>query len=562
MLRPKLFTLLKTSPQEFTRQRLLKDITAGLVVACISVPLSIALAIASGVAPEKGLVTGVIAGFFGSLFGGSRVQISGPTAAFTIILFGIVAQYGVQGLTIATIMAGVILVVMGLLKLGSVIKYVPYPVVTGFTAGIAVVLFSSQMGEFLGLNITNMPSDFFEKWQLYISNIGNIDLTTLGIGMLALVIIFCWPKRLKFIPGPLVAILVTTMLVKFLNLEVATIYSRFGVISLGFTKPTLPHLDLEIVRHLIGPAAVIAILAGIESLLSAVVSDGMIGKHHRSNMELVAQGIANTASGLMGGIPACGAIARTTANIENGGRTPIAGIAQAVFLLIMMMLFMPYLSLIPMATLAAIMFSVAYRMSEWRSFVFLFKAPASDIAVLLTTFVLTVVKDLVVAIEVGMVLAAVLFMKRMADVYNVSLASDDDIYDEVPGKDDIERKKISEHVRVYEINGPFFFGATNTFLETLEQVKDTKVLILRMRSVPAMDATGFHALNKIAMRCKKDGIQLILSEVQNQPYKTLRKYDFVYTLGKEYVCRSINAALKKAAEVVNAQEKQEQESSK
>ena len=548
-LKPKLFTLIKNRPEEFKPKRLLKDITAGLVVAFIAVPLSVALAIASGVTPEKGLITAVIAGFIISFLGGSRVQIGGPTAAFVIIVLGISAKYGQGGLVAATAMAGVMLVLMGIFKLGGVIKYVPYPVVTGFTSGIAVVLFSTQVNDFLGLNLQNIPSDFFDKWHVYFSNRGNIDLTTASVGLLALGIIILWPKKWKAFPGTLAALLITTLIVKFCGLEVETIYTRFGVLKASFPAPEIPKISFETLKSLIQPAAVIAVLAAVESLLSAVVADGMIGKRHRSNMELVAQGAANAASALFGGLPATGAIARTAANVDNGGRTPVAGMAHAVFVFAMMMLFMPYISLVPMAALAAILFAVAYRMSEWRSFVTLFKAPAGDVLVLLTTFTLTVAKDLVVAIEVGMMLAAVLFMKRMADVYNVSLAKDDDIY-EHKNTGDIDKKKIAAHVRVYEINGPFFFGAANTFVETFEQIKDCRVLVLRMRNVPAMDATGFHALNKIYLRCKNAGIYLILSEVPNQPYKMLKKYGFVQTIGREHVARTLDSALHKAEDLL------------
>ncbi|ACC97962.1 Sulfate permease [Elusimicrobium minutum Pei191] len=560
MFRPKLFTLIKNRPEEFTPRRVLKDIGAGAVVAFIAMPLSIALAIASGVTPEIGLATAVIAGFLISFFGGSRVQIGGPTAAFVIIILGITAEYGHDGLIAATAMAGIILIIMGFLKLGSVIQYIPYPVTTGFTSGIAVVLFSTQVNDFLGLNLTNMPSEFFDKWLVYFQNLNHIDLPTVFIGMLALAIIMFWPKKLKAIPGTLAAIIITTLVVKFFHLDIETIYSRFGEIGHSFPKPHLPNLTWDMIQKLLRPAFVIAVLAGIESLLSAVVADGMIGKRHRSNTELIAQGIANTVSAAFGGLPATGAIARTTANIENGGRTPIAGIMHAVCILIMMLLFMPYISLVPMATLAAILFTVAYRMSEWRSFVFLFKAPLSDILVLLTTFLLTVMKDLVIAIEVGMILAAILFIKRMVNVYNIARLTDDDLVNEFEEDDDLDKKTIAQHVRVYEINGPFFFGAANMFLETLENIADCKVLILRMRSVPAMDATAFHALNKIYLRCKKDNITLILSEVPNQPYKTLRKYNFVFEIGKENVLRSFNAALKKAAKT--AKEKQASEETK
>lgn len=550
MLRPKLFTLIKNRPADFTAPRVLKDLSAGLVVACVALPLSIALAIASGVTPEKGLITAVVAGFIISLLGGSRVQIGGPTGAFVVIVYGIIQQYGLSGLLTATILAGVFLVLMGLLKFGSFIKFIPYPVTTGFTSGIAVVLFSTQINDFLGLNLTNIPSDFFAKWGVYCQHLAQTHWQTLAIGLLALALIMFWPKRWKAVPGSLAALLVTALIVKFGKMDVATITSSFGSVDSTLVMPHLPgKITWQSITLLARPAFTIAFLAGIESLLSAVVADGMIGKKHRSNMELVATGLANIASGLFGGLPATGAIARTAANIENGGRTPIAGMAHAVFLLIMMVCLMPYIGLIPMSSLAAILFLVAYRMSNWRSFVALFKAPKADVAILLTTFGLTVAADLVVAIEFGLVLAAVLFMKRMADVYQVTNA-DDDIFDELRHKDDIDTKVIARHVSVYEINGPFFFGAAAKFLDTLADHKDCKVLILRMRSVPAIDATGYHALEQIYAHCKKEKIELILSHVQKHVYKTLDKYGFIAQIGENHVCKNIDASLMRAESIV------------
>ncbi len=551
IVRPKLFTLLQNHPEEFSSQRILKDLSAGLVVACVALPLSIALAIASGVTPEKGLITAIVAGFIISLLGGSRVQIGGPTGAFVVIVYGILQQFGMAGLLTATIMAGIILVLMGLFKFGAFIKFIPYPVTTGFTSGIAVVLFSTQINDFLGLNLTNIPSTFFAKWNLYFHSLGTINWQTLAVGLLTLGIIIFWPKKWKALPGSLAALIITTLLVKFSGLQVATITSTFGQVDGTLVMPHMPgEVSYEVIRKLLPSAFTIAFLAGIESLLSAVVADGMIGKRHRSNMELVATGIANVASGLFGGLPATGAIARTAANIENGGRTPLAGMAHAFFLFIMMVCLMKYIGLIPMTSLAAILFLVAYRMSDWRSFTALFKAPASDIAILLTTFTLTVVEDLVVAIEFGLVLAAVLFMKRMADVYQIKNA-DDDIMDEVRQKDDIDTKIIAKHVSVYEINGPFFFGAANKFLDSLEHHKDCKVLILRMRSVPAIDATGFHALERIYNRCQKEGVQLILSHVQKHVLKTLDKYEFVEKIGADHICKNIDLSLMRAESIIS-----------
>lgn len=554
MLKPKLLTLLQNRPEDFTSARILKDLSAGLVVACVALPLSIALAIASGVTPEKGLITAVVAGFLISLLGGSRVQIGGPTGAFVVIVYGIIEKFGVAGLLTATIMAGIILMLMGLLKFGAFIKFIPYPVTTGFTSGIAVVLFSTQINDFFGMGLTSLPSEFFAKWSVYLHNLGHINHMTLAIGLLTLAIIIFWPKKWRVFPGSLAALIITTLLVKFAHLDVATITSTFGQVDGTLVMPHMPgEISLEVVRKLLPAAFTIAFLAGIESLLSAVVADGMIGKRHRSNMELVATGVANVASGLFGGLPATGAIARTAANIENGGRTPVAGMAHAVFLLVMMLCLMKYIGLIPMTSLAAILFLVAYRMSDWRSFTALFKAPASDIAILLTTFTLTVVEDLVVAIEFGLVLAAVLFMKRMSDVYQIK-NTDDDLFDEVRRKDDIDTKIIAKHVSVYEINGPFFFGAANKFLDSLEHHKDCKVLILRMRSVPAIDATGFHALERIYDRCQKDGVQLILSHVQKHVLKTLEKYDFIQKLGEDHICKNIDASLMRAESIVSGRQ--------
>ena len=551
MLRPKLFTLLQNHPEEFSSQRILKDLSAGLVVACVALPLSIALAIASGVTPEKGLITAIVAGFIISLLGGSRVQIGGPTGAFVVIVYGILQQFGMAGLLTATIMAGIILMFMGLFKFGAFIKFIPYPVTTGFTSGIAVVLFSTQINDFLGLNLTDIPSAFFAKWNLYFHSLSAINWQTLAVGLLTLGIILFWPKKWRALPGSLAALIITTLLVKFSGMNVATITSTFGQVDGTLVMPHMPgEISYEVIRKLLPSAFTIAFLAGIESLLSAVVADGMIGKRHSSNMELVATGLANVASGLFGGLPATGAIARTAANIENGGRTPVAGMAHAFFLFVMMMCLMKYIGLIPMTSLAAILFLVAYRMSDWRSFTALFKAPANDIAILLTTFTLTVVEDLVVAIEFGLVLAAVLFMKRMADVYQIKNA-DDDIMDEVRQKDDIDTKIIAKHVSVYEINGPFFFGAAYKFLDSLEHHKDCKVLILRMRSVPAIDATGYHALERIYNRCQKEGVQLVLSHVQKHVLKTLDKYGFVEKIGTDHICKNIDLSLMRAESIIS-----------
>ena len=547
-------TLWRNRPEEFTPRRMLKDVTSGLVVACVALPLSIALAIASGVTPEKGLLTAIVAGFLISLLGGSRVQIGGPTGAFVVIVYGIIQEFGLPGLLTATLMAGIFLMLMGLFKFGAFIKFIPYPVTTGFTSGIAVVLFSTQINDFLGLNLTNIPSDFFAKWNMYFHHLSATNWETLAIGLLTLGIIIFWPKKWKALPGSLVALIITTLVVKFARLDVATITSTFGSVDSTLVWPHMPgEITLATIKKLLPASLTIAFLAGIESLLSAVVADGMIGKKHRSNMELVATGVANVASALFGGLPATGAIARTATNIENGGRTPIAGMAHAIFLLIMMLCLMQYIGLIPMTSLAAILFMVAYRMSGWRAFRALFKAPAGDIAVLLATFGLTVAADLVVAIEFGLVLAAVLFMKRMSDVYQIK-NMDDDIFDEVRQKDDIDTKIITHNVSVYEINGPFFFGAANVFVDFLENHKECKVLILRMRSVPAIDATGFHALESIFNSCQKDGVQLILSHVQKPVLKTLEKYGFIKRLGEDHICKNIDISLMRAESIVSGRQ--------
>jgi SulP family sulfate permease len=535
-LKPKLFSVIKG----YTKQNFIDDVTAGIIVAIIALPLSIALGIASGVTPEKGLITAIIAGFLISFFGGSRVQIGGPTGAFMVIVYGIVVEHGVDGLIIATIMAGIILIIFGLVNLGSIIKFIPYPITTGFTAGIAVTIFSSQVNDFLGLNVEALPVEFLGKWHIYFENMYRIDGITLGIGVIALLIIVLWPRVTKKIPGALIAIVVTATLVQMFSLDVSTIGSKFGEISGKLPTVQVPRFSLEIMRALIAPAFTISILGAIESLLSAVVSDAMIGSKHRSNMELIAQGIANIGSGLFGGIPATGAIARTVANIKNGGRTPIAGMVHSITLLLIMLLFMPLAKLIPLSTLAAILMVVAYNMSEWRDFIGLFKAPKSDILVLIITFAITVVFDLVLAIQIGIVLAAFLFMKRMADVTNVSVnqldasEENEEEYNKM-GHGVLEQsdQKIG-HVQIYDINGPFFFGAVDKFLDTLRHINaDLDVLIIRMYNVPAMDATGLHALKRLVRLCEQMEIKMLIEGVNEQPKKLIEKAGFSKYLTKE-----------------------------
>lgn len=560
MFRPKLFSLLKDEPELFTSKRILTDLNAGLIVAFIAIPLSIALAIASGVMPGKGLITAIVAGFLISFFGGSRVQIGGPTGAFVIIVYGIIQNYGVTGLITATAMAGIFLIIMGVLKFGKVMRYIPHPLIIGFTNGIAVVLFSTQINDFFGMGLTNIPSDFLSKWQTYIQAIPSISIPTLIMGIAVLLLIRYYPKRFKLFPAPLAAIIITTLLVNIFNLPIDTIHTHFGEIRSSMDlNPEIPTINVKTVLLLIQPAITIAILAGIESLLSAVVADGMISKKHDSNTELIAQGIANLGSAIFGGIPATGAIARTAANVENGGRTPIAGIAHAIFILIMMLAFMNYITLIPMVTLAAILFNVSYKMMDWKSLTEIRKAPLYDNIVMLTTFALTVFVDLVVAIQVGVILASLLFMKRMADFANIEEWDEDGENGEVSenGKDDLENKKELKDVVVYEVNGPFFFGAASTFVEHMEKIQECKVIILWMRKVPVMDATGYYALYKIYKRCVETDTRLILCQIQKQPLKVLRNYEFIDIIGKENFALNIDNAMKKSEAYIKELEEKE-----
>lgn len=542
---PKLCTTLK----EYSKEQFFKDFTAGIIVAIIALPLSIALAIASGVSPEKGLHTAIIAGFLISMLGGSRVQIGGPTGAFMVIVYSILMKFGINGLILSTIMAGIIMILMGFLKLGSIIKFIPFPITTGFTSGIALVIFSSQIKDFLGLNIGDVPAEFISKWSLYINTIHSLDIATTLIGLLALFIIVLWPKVNDKIPGALIALVVTSAIVKAFGLDVATIGTKFGELSSSLPKFSLPDISLSQISSLIEPALTIAILGSIESLLSAVVSDGMIGGKHRSNMELIAQGIANIASGLFGGIPATGAIARTVANIKNGGRTPVAGMVHALTLLVIMLVFMPLAKMIPLTSLAAVLIIVAYNMSEWREFKFLFKSPKSDVIVLLVTFGVTVLVDLVKAIEIGMVLSAFLFMKRMADVANVNISKMDASEESEDANFDFieENKKIKtpKNVQIYEINGPFFFGAADKFFDALKSLgSKTTTLIIRMRNVPAMDATALHAFRRMIDLCEHKKIRLIISGINTQPQSVLDKAGLTEKIGKNEFFEYIEDAIK------------------
>jgi len=549
MFKPKLLVLLP----ELDRERLLKDITAGILVGIVALPLAIAFGIASGVSPEKGLITAVIGGFIVSLLGGSRVQIGGPTGAFIIIVYGIVQQYGVNGLMLATFMAGIILLMMGFAQFGSLIKFIPYPVIVGFTSGIAVIIFSTQIKDFFGLDIANLPGDFTGKWMQYFSHMETVHLPTLAIGIIALMIIVLWPNVSRKIPGSIIAILVTTAMVQFLHLDVSTIETRFGEIPSSIPLPSIPEFDLSTIQQLIMPATTIAILAAIEALLSAVVSDGMIGGHHKSNMELIAQGVANIASPLFGGIPVTGAIARTATNVKNGGRTPLAGIVHAITLLGIMLLFGSWAKLIPMTTLAAILIVVAWNMSEYHVFRQLLKSPRSDVIVLLTTFSLTVIFDLTIAIEVGLLLAAVLFMQRMAGIANVEVITREFKDREEDNSDPhaIINREVPDGVEVYEINGPFFFGAASKFKESMQIVEDPPTIrILRMRNVPVIDATGLNMLRELVSDCGRKGTKLILSGVHPQPLSTMKQYGIVEEIGIENIFDNIDDALDRARKML------------
>ncbi|AFH49309.1 SulP family sulfate permease [Ignavibacterium album JCM 16511] len=546
--KPKLFTTLKG----YTKQQFISDATAGVIVGIVALPLAIAFGIASGVTPEKGIITAIIAGFIISFLGGSRVQIGGPTGAFIIIVYGIIQQYGTTGLAIATIMAGFILIFMGLAKFGSLIKFIPYPVVVGFTSGIALLIFSTQIKEFFGLRISKVPSEFYEKWIVYFQNFASINYYVLGIAVMALLIMIFWPKVTHRIPGSLIAIIITTIIVQIFHLPVDTIGSRFGEIPSNLPSPSLLEFHLSDIKNLIAPATTIAILAAIESLLSAVVADGMIGGKHRSNMELIAQGVANIASPLFGGIPATGAIARTATNIKNGGRTPVAGIIHSITLLLIMLFFGSYAKLIPMATLAAILVIVSYNMSEWHAFKSLLKSPRSDVIVLLTTFFLTVIFDLTIAIEIGMILAVLLFMKRMAEVSNISIITNElEDEDEKSDPNSIEKRIVPKGVEVFEINGPFFFGAATKFKEQLKIVENPpKILIIRMRNVPAIDATGLQLLRELYNDSKKNGTHIILSGVHTQPLYAMTQAGIFDLYGEENIHGNIDDALDRAREIL------------
>ena len=539
-LKPMLFSVMKN----YTKEQFAKDVIAGIIVAIIALPLSIALALASGVGPEQGIYTAIVAGFLISFFGGSRVQIAGPTAAFATIVAGIVARNGMDGLIMATIIAGVLLILMGVFRVGALIKFIPYTIVTGFTAGIAVTIVIGQLKDFFGLTYAKdvKPVETMEKLQCVIHYFSSVNVWAVLVGIICLAILILWPFINKTIPGSLIAVIAGILIVKLGKLPVNTIGDLY-TISSHLPPFHIPHFSMEILQAEMSDGFTIAILAAIESLLSCVVADSMINSHHRSNMELIAQGIGNLGSALFGGIPATGAIARTAANIKNGGRTPIAGMVHAIVLVLVLVILMPYAALIPMPTIAAILFMVAYNMCGWRTFVNLCKtAPKSDIIVLLMTFALTVIFDLVVAIEAGMIIACLLFMKRMSEETEVRGWT---YYDDESDPDAIELRDVPKGIRVYEISGPMFFGAADRLTDiTLKEF--TKCLVIRMRGVPAVDATAMHSLEQLYEDCKRHNVQLVFSHVNEQPYKTMQKDGFVDLIGADNFCAHIDDALARA----------------
>lgn len=552
-IQTKLFSCLKT----YDKKTFMSDLMAGIIVGIVALPLAIAFGIASGVTPEKGIITAIVAGLVISLFGGSKVQIGGPTGAFIIIIYGIIQKYGFEGLTIATLMAGFFLVLFGLLRLGTIIKYIPYPIVVGFTSGIAVTIFTTQIKDLFGLTLPSNPSDFIEKWGVYLQNFNTIDPWCALIGVASVVVIAVTPRFSKKIPGSLIAIILMTIVALLLKnfagvLSIETIGDRFSI-SNELPAAQVPDMNWETIKSLVSPAITIAILGAIESLLSATVADGVIGDHHDSNTELVAQGLANIASPLFGGIPATGAIARTMTNINNGGKTPVAGIIHAVVLLLIFLFLMPLAKYIPMACLAGVLVVVSYGMCGWRSFLELMKNPKSDVTVLLITFFLTIIFDLTIAIEVGLIIACLLFMKRMSETTDVKAITEEiDLnLDAEFSTGNLDHLIIPQGVEVYEINGPYFFGAGNKFEEIMASFGDRpKVRIIRMRKVPFVDSTGIHNLTNLCEMSKKEGIQIVLSGVREKVNGQLEHAGFYHLIGEENICSHINLALKRANEII------------
>jgi SulP family sulfate permease len=537
---PKFFSLLKSG---ISKEQLVSDIFAGIVVGIVALPLAIAFAVASGVSPEKGIITAVIAGFLISFLGGSRVQIGGPTGAFIVIVYAIVEKYGIDGLIISTVMSGIILVIFGLLRLGTLLKYFPHPLIVGFTSGIAVVIFSTQIKDALGLNIEKLPSEFFEKWVVYFSNMQESNLFAIAITIATILITLYSKKITTKIPGSFFAIIFVTLFVQVANIEVTTIESFFGEIHSDINF-VIPSFDFSNLHMYIAPALTIALLGGVESLLSAVVADGMIGANHRSNTELIAQGIANIVTPFFGGIPATGAIARTATNVKNGGRTPIAGMVHAITLLLIMLVFASYAKLIPMACLAGILIVVSYNMSEWRSFVSILRGSPFDIIVLLSTFLLTVFVDLTAAIEIGVVLSSLLFMKRMADIgITAPIRVDSDVLEDY--------SNLPEGISVYEISGPLFFASAKQYSEVIKNIGlKNKILIIRMRHVPFVDSTALHNFEETIKTLQKSGVKLLLSGVNSSVLQDLKKYKITSLIGEENILDSFDKALKHAKEVI------------
>ena len=558
--KPQLFATLKN----YSKKQFTTDLLAGIIVGIVALPLAIAFGIASGVTPEKGIITAIVAGLLVSVLGGSKVQIGGPTGAFIIIIYGIIQQYGFEGLTIATLMAGVFLIMFGVLHLGTIIKYIPYPIVVGFTSGIALTIFTTQMKDLLGLTMENVPSDFVEKWIAYVGSLPTIDWWSAGVGIGSVALIALWPKltrssALGKLPGSLIAIIVMTVAALLLKqyagvTTIETIGDRLSISNV-LPEAKMPVLSWEVIKGLVSPAITIAILGAIESLLSATVADGVIGARHSSNTELIAQGVANLASPLFGGIPATGAIARTMTNINNGGRTPVAGIVHAAVLLLIFLFLMPLAQYIPMACLAGVLVIVSYGMSGWRSFFSIMKNPKSDVIVLWVTFLLTVIFDLTIAIEVGLICACLLFMRRMAETTDVKVISDE-INPAEEESDfqlgNLEHLTIPEGVEVYEINGPYFFGAGNKFEEIMGALGHgrPKVRIIRMRKVPFVDSTGIHNLTNLCLMSQKEGIQVVLSGVNEKVQAVLHKAKFDELVGSDNICSHINIALDRARQLV------------
>lgn len=551
-LYPKLYTLFKSGL--ITRKQVSKDIMSGIIVGIVALPLAIAFAIASGVSPEKGLVTAIVAGFIISAFGGSRVQIGGPTGAFIVIVYAIVQEHGVNGLIIATFMAGFIIIGMGLVKMGNLLKYIPYPLIVGFTSGIALIIFSSQIKDFFGLEIDKLPADFISKWQVYFHNFNGINWMAATLALGTVLISLNFHRITTKVPGSIVAIVLSVVIVKFLHLPVETIETKFGEIPNTFSLPSIPHVNFATIQALIQPAFAIALLGAIESLLSAVVADGMIGSKHRPNAELIAQGSANIVSALFAGIPATGAIARTATNVKNGGRTPIAGIVHTIVLLLIMLVFAPYAKLIPMATLAGILIVVSYHMSEWRQFSSLVRTgKKGDITVLLVTFFLTVVFDLIIAIEIGIVLSSFVLMKRISD--SVQVRQDDGTGIIKTQESEVlfeqEVKSIPKEVSIYQIEGPLFFGASQLFEETLNQLKFyPKVLILRMRHLPFVDSTGIQRLHEMIKKLTQNGVKVVLSGMNVNVKRDLEKAGIIDIVGEENCALNVDLALERANQIL------------